>query len=235
MNQPRKMAAGAAFARMLENDPAGRAALERVQKRLRLFGQGLSATPSICEGVEELAVVELGIALREALRIADCDLSEAGFEAPRTIEDLEHLARIVGLPFDTIRSGDFTAYDVYVMARAWIDRQRIKANLATRTVASEGTVGVGSSVASGDESTRPALKSSELNVMRTLAAFDPSELASAARIAGKMKPMERLSTRSIGVILRRLVDLDLVERPQGKRSGVRLTPSGRRVVRKIAD
>ena len=79
----------------------------------------------------ERALQELTGAVRAALLETDRHIEAAGFDPPRTIEEWEHLAHLVEMPFETIRSGEFTLGDVRAVALAWIDRQRMKATFAT--------------------------------------------------------------------------------------------------------
>ncbi len=81
----------------------------------------------------------------------------------------------------------------------------------------------------------PALTPNQTVVIETMAQFDGSRLLSAVTIDEGMDPKRRLSARTIGPIVRRLIKLGLAERPEGERSGARLTPKGRRLAPKIAD
>ncbi len=87
----------------------------------------------------------------------------------------------------------------------------------------------------GGESAGPALTENETRVLQTMAVFDPVLLVSAAVIAGEMDVKIRLSARTIGPIVQKLIELRLAERPKGGRSGARLTTAGRRLAAKIAD
>lgn len=126
--------AGAAFMRAVENDPEAQAALKRAQARLRASAEALKA-PEIQRELErsrreqEQAFQALADAIRESVRAAQQDLGDLGFMPPKTLEDWEHLARMVEMPFETIQAGNFTAHDVYVMALAWMDRQRMLSQL----------------------------------------------------------------------------------------------------------
>ena len=80
-----------------------------------------------------------------------------------------------------------------------------------------------------------ALTPNQTLVIGTMARFDGSRLLSAAAIEEEMGPSQRLSARTIGSIVRRLMKLGLAERPEGERSGARLTTKGRRLAPKIAD
>ncbi|MBX3356339.1 MAG: hypothetical protein KF724_11655 [Phycisphaeraceae bacterium] len=241
MSEPHRSSAGAAFARALETDPATRAAWERASARLRVVAEIWARIRTASADEREHAAREFAEAMQEALRTSGDDLGAAGFEPPRSIEEWEHLARIVEMPFKTIRAGNFTYADVHAVAMAWIDRQKMKARLTHHA----GTEGAATQVSpsrtnssSGaviEESAPPALTPTELRVLRALATFDASELASAARVESAIDPSERVSERSIVTILRRLIELGLAERPQGERSGVRLTIAGRRLARRIAE
>lgn len=90
-------------------------------------------------------------------------------------------------------------------------------------------------IGEGDETEQaPALKKSERLTLGALATFDPAFLASAENVADAMDRAERRSDRTIRDAIRRLVELDLAERPEGKRQGARLTIRGRRLASKIA-
>ena len=80
----------------------------------------------------------------------------------------------------------------------------------------------------------PPLTVNEVKVIKALATFHPSRLASSAMIETEMRELIRLSQRTIKPIIARLIGLELVERPLGERNGVRLTLSGRRLSSKIA-
>lgn len=242
MNQQRRPA-GAAFLRAVEADPVARAAWERARSSLQAIAQVVDAGAQVLgagmaaiKAEREKALLELTEAVRDGLRQTDRQLEAAGFAMPRTIEDWEHLARIVEMPLETIRSGDFTLADVHALALAWVDRQRMKAKLAAE--ASRGLLPSSPAVGQPDtaeEIQTPPLTSNEAAVLRTLAGFDPSELVSTARIEAAMEPGERLSERSIGLVVRRLMAERLAERPEGDRKGARLTIRGRQLARKIAD
>lgn len=223
--------AGDALSDQLESDQAARAAWQRASLRLRLFAQALESAQPEREGQAEEALRNLADAMREALHVTDREVEAAGFEAPRTLEEWEHLAHIVEMPFDTIRSGDFTLADVRAVALAWADRQRMKAKVA----AEAGMPAPRQECAPQEDDAPPALTANEAGVLRTLATFDPAKLASAARVEAAMDRTDRISDKTIRVAIRRLVELGLAERPEGDRSGARLTIAGRRLVRKIAD
>lgn len=224
--------AGAAFEQSIDVDPVAREAWERASSHLQTFARILGSVCQELEDDRDQAIRELTDAVREALQVTDRELEASGFEAPCTLEDWEHLAHIAEMPFDTIRSGHFTLADVRTVALAWADRQRMKAKLAAEAGAAAP---LGHKDAPDeDEAPLPALTANEAAVLRTLATFDPAELASAARVEAAMDRMEAVSARTVGVVMRRLIELGLAERPEGHRSGARLTIAGRRLVRKIA-
>ncbi len=231
----RRLSAGAALSEVLATDPAARAAWERTRNRLRLLGQVLSVTVTEFAEERNRATRECFDAAQEALSLTDPELEAAGFELPKTIDDWEHLARIVEMPFEIVRSGDFTLVETRAVALAWADRQRLRAKLAGGAAVSAAPGRGPHGAATDTEAAPPALTLNEIAVMRALSEFDQAELASASRIEAAMDPSHRVSERSIGVIVHRLREIGLAERPMGDRSGVRLTTSGRRLLRKIAD
>ncbi len=105
--------------------------------------------------------------------------------------------------------------------------------VAPPTPAFPGSSGGGRS--DPDEIFAPALTKNQSRVLRTMAVFDSSRLVSADLIAAEMDAACRLSARTIGPIVRRLIELHLAERPEGDRSGARLTTAGRRLASKTAD
>ncbi len=68
-----------------------------------------------------------------AVKTAGDELELRHFARPETIEDWEHLARIVEIPAETIKTGNLTAREIFACALAWVDRQKIKAKLAADT------------------------------------------------------------------------------------------------------
>lgn len=85
------------------------------------------------------------------------------------------------------------------------------------------------------EDTAPALTEPDVRVLKAMACADGSRLLSGEKVAAEMDPKQTLSPRTIGPIVQKLIGLGLAERPQGPRSGARLTPLGRRRASKIAD
>lgn len=86
-----------------------------------------------------------------------------------------------------------------------------------------------------DEQQTPALTKGERITLAALATFDASRLASAADVSGAMPGSERHSDRTTREAIRKLVELQLVERPEGEKQGARLTLKGRRLAAKLAD
>ncbi|MGD8453217.1 MAG: hypothetical protein PVJ57_15470 [Phycisphaerae bacterium] len=129
-----RLGAGAAFMRAVEDDPQAQAALKWAQARLRAFAEALKDAEVQRElersrREQEQAFEALANAIRESVRAAQQDLGDLGFMPPETLDDWEHLARVVEIPFETIKAGDFSSRDVYVMALAWMDRQRMLSQL----------------------------------------------------------------------------------------------------------
>ena len=86
-----------------------------------------------------------------------------------------------------------------------------------------------------DEPTGPALTPSQSRVLKIMARFDRSQLVSTDRIVAEMDPARPLSDETVRLSVKKLIDSGLAERPEGDRSGARLTPSGRTLCGKIAD
>lgn len=116
--------------RLVERDPAARDALERVRTRLRAIADAFQS-PDFQRELERSkrerqgAVERLAWEVRAALVATGDELAARGITAPQTLEEWEHLARVIELPFETIRAGEYTLRDVYDMALAWLDRQAI--------------------------------------------------------------------------------------------------------------
>jgi hypothetical protein len=89
-----------------------------------------------------------------------------------------------------------------------------------------------------DEPLPPALGRSERIVLRVLRQAEPVAVMTVAQIAAlsmnDLHPGERVSDRAAGSALRALIDRGWAERPNGARSGARLTTKGRRAASKIA-
>jgi len=76
---------------------------------------------------------ELYDALAEANKETDAALASRHFEMPQSLEDWDHLARIVEIPTETIEAGKLTAREIHACALAWADRQKIRAQLRAET------------------------------------------------------------------------------------------------------
>ena len=139
---PKRFGAGEAFTRLAESDPATREALQRVQQRLRAIAE-VFQSPDFQKDLQRSkreqreAIEQLVEEIRSVLLATGDELTAGGLTAPQTLEDWDHLARVVKMPFETVRSGDFTLRDVYVMALAWIERQRVRARIARRAAPNE--------------------------------------------------------------------------------------------------
>jgi hypothetical protein len=64
--------------------------------------------------------------LRAAVEFAKGELTKRNLPFPRTVEDIEHLARVFEIPFAVVKDGTFTFRDVYDYMLAWEDRERIR-------------------------------------------------------------------------------------------------------------
>jgi hypothetical protein len=89
--------------------------------------------------------------------------------------------------------------------------------------------------AGDDQPSAPALTVNQTRVLQTMARFDPSRLLSSKTIADEMDATSRLSEETVRQCVGKLIGLRLAERPEGDRSGARLTIAGRRLAGKIAD
>jgi len=85
------------------------------------------------------------------------------------------------------------------------------------------------------ESASPALTGNQLSVLRTMAGFDGAQLLSTRMIMEAMDSDSQLSEETVRKCLSKMIASKWAERPEGDRSGVRLTIAGRRLVGKIAD
>jgi len=135
--------AGEAYLRAIENDPESKAALERAGARLRTFAKAMQESMSSpeyqgAEAAERQRWQDLADAIRENLQWASDELAARHFARPKTLEDWEHLARIVEIPEDYIQTGKWTAREIFARATAWADRQTIKTKLATDTKTDAG-------------------------------------------------------------------------------------------------
>lgn len=81
----------------------------------------------------------------------------------------------------------------------------------------------------------PALTFRQSRVLQTMARFDASQLLSSKVIAAEMDATVRLSEETVRQCVGKLIESLLAERPEGDRSGARLTSAGRRLAGKIAD
>lgn len=135
--------AGEAFRRMMETDPETRAGWERARGRLQAFAKAMqeameSPEYKTAQEAERRRWQELADAIRANIQWAGDELTVRHFARPETIEDWEHLARIVEIPAETIRTGNLTPGEIFACALAWADRQKIKAKLAAETNAEAG-------------------------------------------------------------------------------------------------
>ena len=128
------LGAGRAFAAMIERDPKTREAWERARAQLSLLAKLLPMVNDPVERARKRTFRALTKAMVEAKRAADRELEALGFAPPRTIEEWEHLAYLVEIPFETVRSGNLTLAEVHAVALAWAERQRLKAMLRSPSV-----------------------------------------------------------------------------------------------------
>lgn len=152
--------AGEAFRQAMESDPEAWAGWERARARLQALAtamQALMDSPEYkaAQAAERRQWQALADAICETLQAAGDELAGRHFARPETIDDWEHLARIVEIPAETIRTGNLTAREIFACALAWSDRQTIKAKLAAEanggaTKPSEPGPNTGGTSAPGD-------------------------------------------------------------------------------------
>jgi putative hemolysin len=133
-----KVKAGEAFLRATENDADAKAALQHARERMHAFAKAMqeavdSPEYRAAQEAERQRWQTLADAIREAVEAAGDELESRHCARPDTIEDWEHLARIVEIPAETIKTGNLTAREIFACALAWADRQTIKAKLAAET------------------------------------------------------------------------------------------------------
>jgi hypothetical protein len=186
--------------RAVERDPAARAALRRVQHRLRTVAEAFQLQEFRREleqsrRIQQATIARIAEQIRQALSASGQDLAALGLPAPTTLEEWEHLAHVVEMPFETVRSGDYTLRDVYVMALAWLDRQAI----LRRT-----TIALGA-----EHDGRPAQSSRKFTVaaLRDLTGLRNAALNRYAKLAGVRTPRrgERIFCYSLADV-RRILD-----------------------------
>lgn len=123
------------FLRMARHDPATLVALRRVKNRLRAVSHAFQSREiqhelKCSRRAQTAAISKIAELLRRSMQAACADLGARGLPVPSTLEDWAHLARVIEMPFETVRSGKYTLQDVYVMALAWIDRQAVRQRMA---------------------------------------------------------------------------------------------------------
>jgi hypothetical protein len=130
--------ASAAFLQAHGNTREAKKALTRISERLRVFAAVMRAAmedPQYRKAnrADQRRWKEFHSALAEAEKETDDALASRYFETPRSLEDWEHLARIVEIPIETIEAGKLTIREIHACALAWADRQKIRAELRAET------------------------------------------------------------------------------------------------------
>ena len=203
-NKARQGRAGSAHLATFKDDPASQAGIQRARERLADFVKRL---PAIRDGAER-------------------DFELIGLPRPDTLEDIEHVARIVELHPPWVRAGDYTLRDVYAQGLAWSYDKDATCKRIARLLP----------LVPREDSDPPLcepLTKSELVTLNALAVFRPERLVSISEVADTLDDTEdHLSARTIGGALGKLIKNGLAERPQGARHGARLTTAGRRLAAK---
>jgi hypothetical protein len=121
-----------------DTDPEAKAVQERSHTPLQIFADAMQEAMKdpeykAAQEVERQRWQELADAIRDNIQWAGDELAARHFARPESTEDWEHLARIVEIPADTIRTGNLTAREIFACALAWADRQKIKKKLTAET------------------------------------------------------------------------------------------------------
>lgn len=160
------------------------------------------------------------------------DVNAISRERAKLVREVIEDKKVMGEALDALKEADAKTTDVEALARIEAGIQRVEAaveSVGPRVGASvEGEPGA-------DEPARPALKRCQSQVLQTMAQFDGSRLLSAEMIAVEMDSSARLSEETVRQSVAKLIEVNYAERPEGPRSGARLTIAGRRLAGKIAD
>lgn len=113
---------------------------------------------------------------------------------------------------------------------AWLEG--VKA-AALKAMAGASSPAAGAGEAQDAEELPAPLRPADQLVLRTMDTFDPRVLLSLRQIHLAMDTSVRIQERSIGSSLDRLIEYGLAERPEGERSGARLTISGRKLAKNL--
>ena len=100
---------------------------ENIKRISAEWAAKMKAVPKQTRQAFDKALQDLVDIVRKGLEAAGDELAARHFDRPRSIEDWKHLALIVEIPPEKI--GDLTLGEIYDCARAWADRQIIKAKL----------------------------------------------------------------------------------------------------------
>jgi hypothetical protein len=119
----------------LENDPEARAGWVRARARIHVFAKVLKVLGDLpeyreAEEARRRAMQEFWDAFRTESESQRNLLATRHLGCPKTLEEWEHLARVIEMPDERLRTGDYTIGEVYEYALAWADRQEIKGKLA---------------------------------------------------------------------------------------------------------
>jgi len=142
MSKSDSIKAGAAFMAAMESDPKNKAAWERTRAKMQAFGKAIREAMNnpeylAAQEAERHKWQDLADAIRANVEAAGDELAAQHFTRPESIENWIHLARIVEIPDETIRTGNLTAREIHACALAWADRQTIKAKLSALPEQSE--------------------------------------------------------------------------------------------------
>jgi hypothetical protein len=108
--------AGQSVLNRMENDPSFRLEMEQARVGLQL------TTEILRSDFTEVA---------EAFSNSLDTLNSFHLSRPETMEEWEHIARVIEMPYDRVQDGNYTWNDVYNWAIAWAEREVIKAKLGS--------------------------------------------------------------------------------------------------------
>ena len=127
---PIPIRAGAAFWEQIDGDPEARVAWEHVVDRLRLLAETFRDVVG-CPAYQELhdgdyqRWSDFKAAILEAIQTTKDELAAQHFAPPQSLEDWEHLARVVEKDPDSL-----TLHDIQSWAIAWVDREKLRLRFA---------------------------------------------------------------------------------------------------------
>ncbi len=127
----KSLKAGEAYLRAIANDPESKRALMRARDHLLVVATAMKSPEfqAIIEAQQQVSQ-EWADALRQSVKQLGDELEALHLPRPTTLEDWQVLGRIVEIPEDYLQTGSWTAAEIFDRAMAWVQREKIRANLA---------------------------------------------------------------------------------------------------------